>query len=111
MASPIFIDKSAISATYTIANKTLTVRVKGKIPGFWSGPSLKRDPTFVGGLKYIIAGFPLGLGVRLDQDVDIAKKDIISLPQKQNNSFDLLVQTADGEQSIPIKYDGGVPPK
>jgi len=96
---------SAFTVTYTTPTKTLLVRVKGKIPGFWSGVTLKRE-TFMGGIKYSFSGFPLGGGgPKPDQDIDISVPEIVTLPMTRFNSDTVSIETGSGIYSINIQYD------
>ena len=101
---------SAFTATYTTSTKTLLIRAKGRIPGFWSNPDIYRE-NWTGGLKFSLKGFPLGLGQRPDQDIDISHPEVITLPVARFNSSTVLVETGSGVWSIKIDYDVPVDPQ
>ncbi|KAK1991629.1 hypothetical protein LX36DRAFT_734956 [Colletotrichum falcatum] len=94
---------SDISAVYVTKTKELVLHAK--VQGFILGPKFERVEGFVGGLRFALVGFPGGLGPHPDFRA-VTDKFIIGLPAPHFNNKTVLVDTAEGLQSIEIKYTG-----
>jgi len=95
---------SGISATYDGQKQELKLTAAGRVPGVMLDPRFERE-DWMGGLKYALTAFFTGLGgPRPDRDISVSYKESIALPKQRFNSATVLVETASGVNSIPIKY-------
>lgn len=103
-----------LSAVYDTAKRVLIVRADGSVDSFWFGAFLKKDPNFVGGLKFLLLGFPGGLAPvnsKPKEPLAVQLDLHISLPQEYFHSSSVVIQTGSGTfPDIPIRYTGLLPP-
>ncbi|KAK1977503.1 hypothetical protein LZ30DRAFT_731589 [Colletotrichum cereale] len=97
------VSASDISAVYISNTKQLVL--DAKVPGFILGPEFERVKGFVGGLRFALVGFSGGLG-RLPKFQTVTDRIHIGLPAPHFNNRTVLIDTAEGLQTIEIKYTG-----
>jgi len=94
---------SGITATYDGQKSMLRLNATGTVPGVMLTPTFQRD-TWMGGLKYSLTAYFTGLGNPPDKTVNVNYEESVVLPRPSFNSTSVIVETASGRNTIPIKY-------
>ena len=92
-------------AVYTSKEGLLRVTANGDVPGTVVNCWLQRD-QWLGGLKFSLVGYYGGINPPPSQSIEKSIEEYIALPKCRFESSSVLVETADGTWSIPIRYLG-----